>query len=150
MEISNWVLAVSNKTEEGATLSDPKEVEPLPTEHKSPISKVDALAKLQELKSSGSQLKETAAVLTTFSKDEISSQLFNDVLLALEMTIDKLQYIAPSQLSDYKGYPLALIKGEQVSFEKLQLVTPNVKQLELKPNIKKRLWNTLQIAKANL
>ncbi|WP_289032123.1 hypothetical protein [uncultured Paraglaciecola sp.] len=147
IEISNWALSVSNKTE-APTVNEPKELEPLTSELKSSISKVDALAKLKQLKSSSSQLKETTAVLTTFSQNETSSPLFIDVLRALEITIDKVQHIESGQQNEFRGYPIALLKGEEVSFKNKQLLIPSLDLLD-NPNLKKHLWSILQVTKDN-
>ncbi|MEP0356882.1 DNA polymerase III subunit psi [Paraglaciecola sp.] len=149
MKISTWALTSVNKSESDSEESKGDDAMSLPANTASSVSKENALSKLQQLKSKQSHFKETTSVLTTFNRDDAASPLFADILLMLEISTDELQYIESGQEKDYRGYPFALIKSNLIGLENKQLSTPSLDLLKVNPDLKKRLWNTLQIAKTN-
>jgi len=141
MGISSWHLVDEEQTEakNGSQIHDavvtPSEV----------ISKEDALAKLKQLKVQTQTVEATDSVLVSLSPSDIKFQIFTDVLIALGLDSKQQKYISTDQLSHYSGYPLSWTKGEKVSLNHKQLITPALAEL-LHPYTKKQLWQQLQSA----
>lgn len=157
LELSDYQRAVL--TEIGVScwqLLDPetnqKQEKSHPTETVAPdsqvISKQNALAKLQQLKTEKPAPEPTDAVLVTFSKNDTQLAIFNDVLIALGADIHQQKYISSEQLVTYSGSPLCWTQGDKVTLANKTLTTPVLAELS-HPQTKKQLWQALQHALVN-
>ena len=141
MGVSSWQLANVEQTQAKAekqlveAVAAPSEV----------VSKVDALAKLKQLKVQTQKNETTDALLVTFSKGDTKLQIFSDVLIALGLEAKQQKHISEDQLNHYSGYPLSWTLGEKVSLHDKQLITPALAELH-HPDAKKQLWLQLQSA----
>jgi DNA polymerase III psi subunit len=106
-------------------------------------SKVDALAKLKQLKVQTKSVESTDSVLVTFPQSAEKLQIFHDVLISLGLESRPLKYISEDQLSQYSGYPLYWTQGKTISLKPKQLITPALVEL-LHTATKKQLWQELQ------
>jgi DNA polymerase III psi subunit len=138
MGISSWHLS-SQKTQEKVGEQASKTT----ATSSQVISKDDALAKLKQLKVQTQTSVSTNSVLVNFSESDYKSQIFTDVLVALGLEHKQLIHISTNKLSHYSDYLLSWTKGEKISFNNKQLITPNLSELH-HSDIKKQLWQHLQ------
>lgn len=110
-----------------------------------PVTKIDALEKLKQLKVQTQTKKSTESVLVTCSEIETKLNIFTDILIALGLESKELKLISVEQLGDYIDFPLSWTHGDQVSFQNKQLITPALVELKLADS-KKKLWRQLQNA----
>jgi len=141
MGVSSWQLASEEQTQAKV---DNKTIEAVATSSEV-VSKVDALAKLKQLKVQTQTNEMTDAVLVTFSQSDAKFQIFSDVLIALGLEADQHKHISTDQLNHYSGFPLSWTLGEKVSLHDKQLITPAISELH-RSDTKKQLWLQLQSA----
>lgn len=109
------------------------------------VPKVDALAKLKQLKVQTQTKETTGSILVTCSQSDTKLQIFTDVLTALGLEAKQLKHVSIDQLNHYSGYPLSWALGDKVSMQNKQLVTPTLAALH-HSDTKKQLWRQLQSA----
>jgi DNA polymerase III psi subunit len=141
MDISTWQLSSEEQIQAKAdnqiddSVDASLEIDP----------KVDALAKLKQLKVHTQSKKATDSVLVTISQAETKLQVFTDVLIALGIEAEDFKLVAIDQLGHYIDFPFSWTHGEEVSFHNKQLITPALNELT-HSDTKKQLWQLLQSA----
>ena len=87
------------------------------------VPKVDALAKLKQLKVQTQTKETTGSILVTCSQSDTKLQIFTDVLTALGLEAKQLKHVSIDQLNHYSGYPLSWALGDKVRMQNKQLIT---------------------------
>jgi DNA polymerase III psi subunit len=142
MGICSWQLVTEQQTpvkdeiQTFETITTPSKV----------VTKVDALAKLKQLKTQSQKNEVPDTVLISSPQSDSKLQIFTDVLMALELDDKQQKHISTDQLDHYSDYALSWRLGDKISFEQdKQLITPALAEL-YHADSKKQLWQQLQKA----
>ncbi|MFT2091324.1 DNA polymerase III subunit psi [Paraglaciecola sp. 2405UD69-4] len=150
MGISNWGLLSQEKVEASPSEAQMKELkQPESVAYNTSSVKESALTKLQQLKKQNAPLKKTDSILTTFTKDDLSTPIFQDVLLALELADTSVIHVDNGQEQRYEEYPIFWGVGDSLSYKNKKLYTTSLKGLSTSATLKKQLWDLLKEAKVN-
>jgi DNA polymerase III psi subunit len=141
MGISSWLVS----SEEQNQAKTDNQINDTVDSSSEIVPKVDALAKLKQLKVQTQTNKITDSVLVTCSQSDTRLNVFTDVLIALGLESKELKLVSIDQLSHYVDYPLSWTQGDEVSFQNKQLITPALVELT-HSDTKKQLWQQLQSA----